>query len=64
MFLNHLYNGSEQTCIEQLRLTKQGFLNLCNILYERRGLRDTKHVSVKEVVAMFLHILAHNLKFE
>lgn len=62
-YLNRLYNGSEVDCIEQLRVSKQAFIKLCSILQEAGGLVRTRHVSVEEAVAIFLHILAHNLKY-
>ena len=36
-FLNHLYRGTEKDCIEQLRLSKNAFSNLCRILQEKGG---------------------------
>ncbi|KAL5187540.1 hypothetical protein HKD37_05G013198 [Glycine soja] len=62
-FLNHLYRGTEKDCIEKLRLSKNAFFNLCRILEEKGGLVRTRNVPTTEVVAMFLHILAHNLKY-
>ncbi|XP_010275329.1 PREDICTED: putative nuclease HARBI1 isoform X1 [Nelumbo nucifera] len=54
---------SETYCMEQLHISKQSFLKLCTILCEKGGLVETKNVPVKEAVAMFLHILAQNLKY-
>ncbi|KAB2603032.1 hypothetical protein D8674_004037 [Pyrus ussuriensis x Pyrus communis] len=51
-FLGRLFNGKDSTCIEQLRVSKR-----------IGGLVRTRHVSIEESVAIFLHILAHNLKF-
>ncbi|KAL2327026.1 hypothetical protein Fmac_020453 [Flemingia macrophylla] len=62
-FLNRLYRGAEKDCIEQLRLCKSVFFKLCNILQEKWGLVRTKNVPITEAVAMFLHMLAHNLKY-
>ena len=62
-FLNRLYRGTEKYCIEQLRVSKSAFLKLCKILQERGGLVRTKNILITEAVAMFLHILAHNLKY-
>ena len=62
-FLNHLYRGIEKDCIEQLRLSKSAFFNLCRILQEKEGLVRTRNVPTTEAIAMFLHILAHNLKY-
>lgn len=62
-FVNSLYNGSEVDCLEQLRISKQTFMNLCKLLQEKGQLVRTKHVPVEEAIAMFLYILAHNLKY-
>ncbi|KAG5154871.1 hypothetical protein JHK82_012840 [Glycine max] len=62
-FLNRLYRGKNKDCIEQLRLSKNAFFNLCRILQEKGGLVRTRNVPTTEAVAMFLHILAHNLKY-
>ena len=62
-FLNRLYRGTNKDCIEQLRLSKNAFFNLCRILQENGGLVRTRNVPTTEAVAMFLHILAHNLKY-
>ncbi|KAL5150035.1 hypothetical protein HKD37_13G036744 [Glycine soja] len=62
-FLNHLYRGTNKDCIEQLRLSKNAFFNLCRILQEKGGLVRTRNVPTTEAISMFLHILAHNLKY-
>ncbi|KHN02584.1 hypothetical protein glysoja_043880, partial [Glycine soja] len=62
-FLNNLYRGTEKDCIEQLRLSKSAVFNLCRILQERGGLVRTTNVPTTEAIAIFLHILTHNLKY-
>lgn len=62
-FLNRLYRGKESDCIDQLRVSKRAFSKLCRILQEKGGLVRTRNVPTTEAVAMFLHILAHNLKY-
>ncbi|KAL5172925.1 hypothetical protein HKD37_16G045583 [Glycine soja] len=62
-FLNRLYKGTNKDCIEQLRLSKNAFFNLCRILQENGGLVRTRNVPTTEAVTMFLHILDHNLKY-
>ena len=62
-FLNRLYKGTEKDYIEQLRLSKSTFFNLGRILQEKGGLVRTRNVPTTEAVAMFLHILAHNLEY-
>ncbi|CAL2227880.1 unnamed protein product [Prunus armeniaca] len=63
-YLNRLYNGREFDCIEQLRVSKNAFKSLCTILHGKGGLTPTRNVSIEESVAIFLNILAHNLKFK
>ncbi|CAL8083472.1 unnamed protein product [Prunus armeniaca] len=53
----------EFDCIEQLRVSKNAFKSLCTILHGKGGLTPTRNVSIEESVAIFLNILAHNLKF-
>lgn len=62
-FLNRLYRGTESDCIEQLRVSKRAFFKLCGILQDKGQLVRTRNVPTIEAVAMFLHILAHNLKY-
>lgn len=62
-FLNRLYRGTEADCIEQLRVSKRTFFKLCKILKEKGQLVRTRNVPTTEAVAMFFHILAHNLKY-
>ncbi|CAL5067541.1 unnamed protein product [Urochloa decumbens] len=57
-----MYDGSELTCYDKLRLTKRNFHDLCIMLRERCGLRDSVYVNVEEKVAMFLLVLGHGLK--
>ncbi|XP_063943220.1 uncharacterized protein LOC108208423 isoform X1 [Daucus carota subsp. sativus] len=52
----------DRICREQLRLDIRRFEKLCHLLETKGGLVTTKHVTVKEVVALFLHTLAHDLK--
>ncbi|VVA31425.1 PREDICTED: ALP1 [Prunus dulcis] len=43
-------------------MDRQSFHKLCQILVTRGQLRPTRNVSVEEMIAMFLHILAHHIK--
>ncbi|XP_074349802.1 uncharacterized protein LOC141689421 isoform X1 [Apium graveolens] len=52
----------DRRCRDELRLDIPRFEKLCHLLETKGGLVSTKHVTVKEVVALFLHILAHDLK--
>ncbi|KAK1371215.1 hypothetical protein POM88_037307 [Heracleum sosnowskyi] len=44
-------------CRDTIRMNKEAFLKLCNILISDGGLRPTQRMSVKEQVARFLHII-------
>jgi hypothetical protein len=60
--LKEMYDGAEVACYDQLRLTKRNFHDLCTMLREKCGLRDSVYVSVEEKVAMFLLVVGHGLK--
>ena len=61
--LRSIYEGSNKYCYDSLRLTKRSFADLCAILRERCGLRDTFYVSVEESATMFLLVLSHGMKY-
>ncbi|KAK8913628.1 hypothetical protein KSP39_PZI023660 [Platanthera zijinensis] len=44
-------------------MSKSAFFRLCRILVDGGFLIETQNVPVKESVALFLHVLAHNTKF-
>ena len=52
----------ETISIELLRLNRATFKKLCNILQSRGGLTASKNVTISEIVALFLYILAHGTK--
>ncbi|GLT47193.1 hypothetical protein SLA2020_209050 [Shorea laevis] len=52
----------EKVCLHQLRVTGQAFKKLCDVLVQKGGLVATRYVTIKEILALFLHILAHDLK--
>ncbi|XP_040362735.1 protein ALP1-like isoform X2 [Rosa chinensis] len=54
--------ASDVRCINSLRMDRHTFSILCSMLRTSGKLRDTRNVSVDEMVAMFLHILAHHEK--
>ena len=60
--LNKTYNGSETTCYDKLRLTKRNFHDLCALLREKCGLKDSIFMTVEENVATFLQIVGHGTK--
>ena len=48
--------------MEQLRMDRHTFTMLCSMLRTIGKLKDSKYVDVEEMVALFLHILAHHVK--
>lgn len=60
--LNNKIRVSDTECIFQLRMDRRCFIVLCSLVRKIGGLKDTRHMSVEETVAMFLHILAHDEK--
>ena len=60
-FLGRLFDGKNSTCLEQLRVSKSAFKQLCEILQGIGGLVRTRNVSIEESVAIFFNILAHNV---
>ncbi|KAL0404489.1 UNVERIFIED_CONTAM: hypothetical protein Sradi_2089700 [Sesamum radiatum] len=53
---------SDVKCIDNLRMSRNAFARLCQLLSIGGGLQSTRHVSVAEQVAMFLSIIAHHKK--
>ena len=61
-YMYSLVYWSDAICIDQLRMDRQSFHKLCHILASKGQLRATKNVSIEEMLAMFLNILAHHKK--
>ncbi|XP_048492671.2 uncharacterized protein LOC104902848 isoform X1 [Beta vulgaris subsp. vulgaris] len=59
-WINTLRNN--RICCEQLRLDIRCFEKLCHTLQSKGDLMTTRNVTIKEIVALFLHVLAHDLK--
>ena len=53
---------SDLACIENTRMDRRAFHVLCNMLKGVGKLEPSKNMSVEEMVAMFLHIIAHDVK--
>ena len=49
-------------CYNQLRMGKDAFARLVNILRGTSRIRNSAHSNVEEQVAKFLHIVGHNLR--
>jgi hypothetical protein len=61
--LRNIYLGPNLYCYDTLRFTKRSFFDLCAMLRERAGLKDTFHVTVEEAVTIVLLVLSHGMKF-
>ncbi|RYR42538.1 hypothetical protein Ahy_A08g039008 [Arachis hypogaea] len=58
-------NGSQiedETCIENTRMDRCAFHALCNMLKRVGRLEPSRNMDVEEMIAMFLHIIAHDVK--
>nr|KAJ0200715.1 hypothetical protein LSAT_V11C600336550 [Lactuca sativa] len=49
-------------CLSQLRMNRRCFARLCCMLETLGGLKATRYMNVDEQVAIFLHMIAHNVK--
>ncbi|KAL8522741.1 hypothetical protein ACS0TY_012908 [Phlomoides rotata] len=63
--VNHmrdLVEVSDEDCKKMLRMDRNAFLRLCNLLHTLVQLKKSKYVTIQEKVAMFLSILSHHTK--
>lgn len=51
---------SDVACVDNCRMDLRSFHKLCMLLTAHGGLKPTKNMEVEELVAMFLHIIAHD----
>ncbi|KAJ8445045.1 hypothetical protein Cgig2_022565 [Carnegiea gigantea] len=57
-----LYCGGTH-CLNQIWMRSGSFFKLCEMLERRALLVNMKHMSVREQVLMFLHLIGHNVRF-
>ncbi|KAL8540968.1 hypothetical protein ACS0TY_002299 [Phlomoides rotata] len=60
--LSDLVEVSDEDCKNKLRMDRNSFYRLCDLLQNNGGLKLSKYISVYEKVAMFFSILAHHSK--
>ncbi|KAI7727109.1 hypothetical protein M8C21_021649 [Ambrosia artemisiifolia] len=53
---------SDNMSISQIRMNRSCFIKLCDMLREFGGLTSNRNMDIDEQVAIFLHIIAHNVK--
>lgn len=59
-FIHRMLTGHHNLCKEQLRLSRDVFLSLANVLREQQLLKDgnRRHISIEEQLGMSLYMLA------
>ncbi|TYK07212.1 retrotransposon protein [Cucumis melo var. makuwa] len=57
-----MIHESDLVCQQSMRMDRRTFAILCHLLRNVDGLSSTRIVDVEEIVAMFLHVLAHDVK--
>ena len=52
----------DTTSINNVPMDRRAFRKLCDMLHIHGGLRPSKNTEMDEMVASFLHVLAHHAK--
>lgn len=63
-YMNTVLYGGDDNCVNQIRMRPIAFFKLCKILAEHNLLQETIHLSIREQVLSFLHIVGHNMRFQ
>ncbi|GAV59222.1 hypothetical protein CFOL_v3_02753 [Cephalotus follicularis] len=63
MYMNSLLCRGDIHCIDQIRMRPVAFYELCNILTRYNLVHQSKNMSIKEQVLLFVHCLGHNVRF-
>ncbi|XP_052622280.1 uncharacterized protein LOC128127662 [Lactuca sativa] len=58
-----LLHRNRLQCVEVLRMSRESFVRLCAHFRANYSLKDSKHVSVEEKMAMFLMMIGHNQRY-
>ncbi|KAL7597637.1 hypothetical protein Lser_V15G22777 [Lactuca serriola] len=62
-FTLELLHRNPLQCLEVLRMSRESFVRLCAHFRVNYALKDSKHVSVEEKMAMFLMMIGHNQRY-
>lgn len=57
-----MIHTSDLVCRQCTRMDRRTFAILCHLLMISDGLTSTEIIDVEEMVAMFLHVLVHDMK--
>lgn len=60
--IQRITRESDVNCINELRMDRNAFAILCDLLKTRGGLLDDGNMTIEEQVAIFINILAHHTK--
>ena len=60
--LEMLIKESDVMCKNKLRMNRHTFDVLCEMVSDIGGLKGSRSMSVREIVAIFLHVLSHHKK--
>ena len=60
--IQRITRESDVNCINELRMDRNAFAMLCDLLKTRGGLLDDGNMAIEEQVAIFISILAHHSK--
>ncbi len=61
-FYKHIVYSNETNCHDQIRMSRQAFFHLADILKQKGSITNTMHLTLEEQLVMFLHTLGHNLR--
>ena len=61
--LSFISNSNDTQCVNQLRMKRSPFYQLCDLFRSRGLLKDTFHCNIEEQVDMFLRVIGHNQRF-
>ncbi|KAF3786829.1 hypothetical protein EJ110_NYTH24498 [Nymphaea thermarum] len=59
-FVHNIINGHPRNCLDLLRMDRNSFITLCNILKEKNLVEDGREINIEEQVAIFLLTIGHN----
>ena len=57
--IQRITRESDVNCINELRMDRNAFAMLCDLLKTRGGLLDDENMTIEEQVAIFINILPH-----
>lgn len=58
-----LLNGSNTQSQDMMRMSRIAYIQLCNHFRQHQWVEDSRHATVEEKIAIFLHVISHNDRF-